>query len=180
MGEWTIRLGQPEDALGISDLLRAMYTDVAQLGGAAVRTDDAAWAEVPPGIAVHLRQSPPPYRVFLAAAEPPDGRPVGLVVAHAVTQPRICRVTMRLQISAVYVTPSHRRRGIAQQLLDVALRWGDQVGCAEAVLEVVPRNGAQALYRRLGFMVSDLTMTRPLPRRTAEVPGAFARPTVPV
>lgn len=159
----SIRIGQSGDAGSISRLLQAMFTDVAQFGGPAVAPDEGAWGALPQTITDNLRD--PAYRVFLATLPDPDAGPIGLAISHAVTLPRLFQSRIRLQVQALYVLPSHRRRGIARQLLIAALHWGAQAGCTEALLEVTVRNGAQALYRQLGFRVTELRLLRRLPVR---------------
>lgn len=57
--------------------------------------------------------------------------------------------------SGTGVVPSHRRRGLARQLLEVSLPALRARGAAQMVLEVLePNERAAALYRSLGFEVT--------------------------
>jgi GNAT superfamily N-acetyltransferase len=53
---------------------------------------------------------------------------------------------------AVFVSPTHRGRGILDDLFDEAAQWAGDRGCTELVLDVHEDNlRAQAAYARLGF-----------------------------
>jgi len=74
--------------------------------------------------------------------------PVGLVATEVEDWNR------RLTVWHLYVSPSHRRRGIARRLLDVALEAGRARGARRAWLETSNVNvpGVRA-YERLGFEI---------------------------
>ena len=58
-----------------------------------------------------------------------------------------------LGINALNVAPSHRRQGIATQLISALVGWAADGGGRHAYLQVVATNGpAIALYDRLGFV----------------------------
>lgn len=55
-------------------------------------------------------------------------------------------------VDLVAVHPAHRRRGIAQQLVQTMIGWMEQTGGAFITLEVrVSNRPAIALYEKLGF-----------------------------
>lgn len=56
-------------------------------------------------------------------------------------------------ISAVTVSPTHRRRGIARAMLEAELRTADAAGCAVAMLTV----SEATIYSRFGFGVAAMT-----------------------
>lgn len=67
-------------------------------------------------------------------------------------------------ILLLYVTPQHRRRGIASALLRQAEAWAIARGDQRLGLQVFAHNGtALALYRKLGYTTQALWMSRPLP-----------------
>lgn len=69
----------------------------------------------------------------------------------------------RLSVEEVYVRPSHRRQGVASELLDAVEDWGDDRGCSHAVLSVNARNdAAQAVYEERGYGVRRYKMTKSL------------------
>ena len=56
-------------------------------------------------------------------------------------------------LDSIAVTPEHRRRGVADALLDAAAAWGRQRGLRFITLEVRAGNGpAAALYEKHGFV----------------------------
>jgi N-acetylglutamate synthase len=56
-------------------------------------------------------------------------------------------------LQAVEVTPTHRRRGLATQVVDGLLSWGASRGALSAYLQTLPTNApALKLYARYGFV----------------------------
>ena len=54
----------------------------------------------------------------------------------------------------IWVSPDHRRSGVARFLLSAAERWGRAHGYTKIKLEVAERNrGARALYEGTGFAI---------------------------
>lgn len=66
-------------------------------------------------------------------------------------------------ILVLYVSPKHRRRGIATALLDTAQHWAKQRGDRQIGLQVFADNaGAIALYRQMGYQTHSLWLTKSL------------------
>jgi ribosomal-protein-alanine N-acetyltransferase len=62
-------------------------------------------------------------------------------------------VAEEFEILNMAVLPSHRRRGVADQLVKVAVEWSLSAGATSAHLEVRTSNiAAIALYARHGFV----------------------------
>ena len=82
------------------------------------------------------------------------------------TRPRAGR-----RIAYVYgvnVDPAHRRKGYATDAFRALEDWVRAAGLAGIALHVFGHNhGAQALYRRLGFEATDITMYKPVDRDSA-------------
>jgi GNAT superfamily N-acetyltransferase len=58
----------------------------------------------------------------------------------------------RMHLVAMWVDPSHRRRGVARALIDHTVRWADERQACEVVLWVADHNrAARTLYERIGF-----------------------------
>ena len=58
-----------------------------------------------------------------------------------------------LGLAAVEVEPEHRRKGVAQRVVDRLLAWGVERGARSAYLQTMPDNAAAiALYRPYGFV----------------------------
>jgi len=56
-------------------------------------------------------------------------------------------------ITNVAVSPEMRRKGIAEKMLSVLMKWGGEMGVTDFTLEVRKSNaGAIALYEKLGFV----------------------------
>ena len=68
----------------------------------------------------------------------------------------------RLHLSAVYTIPDARRRGIARQLIQQALEWGQRMNATEADLNVLVANPARQLYEYLGFQPREISMVKKL------------------
>jgi len=67
----------------------------------------------------------------------------------------------------LYVSPEHRRRGIASALLETAHAWAGQSGYRQISLQVLSHNqAAQCLYTKLGYQPQAILMRRLLPSET--------------
>ncbi|OFW53694.1 MAG: hypothetical protein A2V75_08225 [Actinobacteria bacterium RBG_16_70_17] len=92
-----------------------------------------------------------------------DGTPAG---AATVTTGFGFETGRQAEIEDLYVLPDRRRRGVARGLIDAALAWCRERGCADVEVVVTPegdaRHGLGARYRGLGF---DETGRRILSRR---------------
>lgn len=78
-----------------------------------------------------------------------DDAPLGVI---------LCRIAAdEMEVLTVGVTPKARRRGVGRALMTAALGAARQAGAASAFLEVaVDNDGAEALYRELGFTRAGL------------------------
>ena len=75
-----------------------------------------------------------------------DVEPLGMVFA------RIDESLTNLEIGAMWVAPTVRRRGLGRALLSEALEWGREAGASTAVLWVATANPeAATLYQDSGF-----------------------------
>ena len=73
-----------------------------------------------------------------------DGSAIGFLIGRAAAD--------EFEILNVAVARSHRRRGVATQLVEAALEWSRRAGTQRAYLEVRASNEAAiALYKRHGF-----------------------------
>jgi ribosomal protein S18 acetylase RimI-like enzyme len=89
-----------------------------------------------------------------------DVLPIGLIEASSLHPTPIFRPVQTLCIHALYVLPPYRRRGVGTALLRAAIEWGQQHGCLQAQLSVMPHNPARRLYQKLGFTVYGLEMRK--------------------
>ena len=66
-------------------------------------------------------------------------------------------------IFLLYVTPSHRRKGIGTALMQYAENWAKQRGDNQIALQVFQTNTpALNLYNQLGYQTQSLWMIKPL------------------
>ena len=66
-------------------------------------------------------------------------------------------------IFLLYVSPEHRRRGIAKALMNQAQNWAKARGDRQIGLQVFPHNQpALTFYQSLGFHTHSLLMLKPL------------------
>ena len=89
-----------------------------------------------------------------------DGVAVGMTAVVAEPVPG------RMQLVGMWVDPRHRHRGIAQALIDQAVRWSRDHQARELIAWVVERNtAARVLYERVGFRPTGVR--QPLPSNPA-------------
>jgi ribosomal protein S18 acetylase RimI-like enzyme len=89
---------------------------------------------------------------------------VGLLIAETHLEPPIFRRRYWLELSALYVRPSHRRYGVARQLVDHLSAWAEARGLDAIQLYVSAANtGARDFYARQGFTVLQEIWRKRLP-----------------
>jgi ribosomal protein S18 acetylase RimI-like enzyme len=101
---------------------------------------------------------------------------VGLLIAETHQEPPIFRRRYWLELSALYVQPSHRRYGVARLLVDHLATWAEARGLDAIQLYVSAANvGARDFYARQGFAVLQEIWRKRLspgaPSPPAEPPG---------
>lgn len=122
-------------------------------GEAAERMCAALWAEI------QLRygfSAPNPFDPDGPAARPggfwvafDEGKPVGSIALTGLEDGRA-------ELDAMYVVPTHRRRGVANALLAALEAHARAVGVTSIVLRAGdPQPEALAFYRRAGFSPSE-------------------------
>ncbi len=143
-----IRLAYPEEAQQLSAMARAMVTDMASYGGHAVSTEQSSWDELADIFKGQIEDTD--YRCLVA--ESSGTKLVGFAGGEVRLLGGAFEQKRTLHISAVYVLPEFRSRGIAESLLKTLLAWGREVECVEAELNVLHDSPASPLYEKLGFM----------------------------
>ena len=154
----TLRLAYPEDASQLSAMTRAMVADIASHGGHPVSTNDAIWHNFTD---IFKRQIGEPGFQYVVA-ESPLGDIIGFAIGESRTLDAAYVTKKILHISAVYVLPEFRSRGVGELLLNHLLKWGREIHCLEAELNVVIGNPAMALYEKIGFADFQHTLMLPL------------------
>jgi ribosomal protein S18 acetylase RimI-like enzyme len=70
----------------------------------------------------------------------------------------------RMHLVGMWVDPQHRRRGVAQALVERAVRWAEERQASEVLLWVADHNvPARMLYERVGFQPTG--ERQPLPSK---------------
>jgi ribosomal-protein-alanine N-acetyltransferase len=127
-------------------LIRATAAECAAMADAHAQAfDDKSWRE---DEFEDLLEGEGIYG-YLAEGSEPQGASWGVI---------LCRVAAgEMEVLTLGVTPSARRRGVAQALLAVALPAARDLGAEQVFLEVaVDNDAAIALYERLGFRRAGL------------------------
>jgi GNAT superfamily N-acetyltransferase len=141
----------------VVEMIRSMVGDMGVFGPDPVCEDDEPWGEVSERVEAEITA---PSHLFLVAERAET--PIGLVEARRERTDPVFAPKDLLHVSAVYVRPEHRRRGVATQLLRETLSWGREQGCVEAQLNTLATNPARQLYASLGFAEVRTEMRRPL------------------
>jgi ribosomal protein S18 acetylase RimI-like enzyme len=93
-----------------------------------------------------------------------DGEyPVGLLIAGIHTDSPMFRYRRWVEVEAVYVGPSHRGMGLADDLLEQAYAWAEAQELARVQLYVTASNGrACSVYGQQGFAITQFIMRKAL------------------
>ena len=153
-----IRAGTAEDAALITNLLKSMVAEMALYGGHPVNPAPDVWAAMVDQVSVNSRRRDHLYLIARDAAQ----TIVGLAAANLERPEPIFAARPSLHLSAIYTIPSARRQGIARTMIRKILEWGQQMGVAEADLNVLAANPARRLYEQFGFQPREISMVRPL------------------
>jgi GNAT superfamily N-acetyltransferase len=156
----SIRPATTSDVPTIVAFLRRMLADMAAVGGYPVATDSEHWADLETEFLDHLQE--PGHLHLLAETGSALTEAAGWAFARTKERELVYEPAHVLHISAVYVSPPYRRRGIGRALLEAVLEWGRRSGCTEAELNVLVDNPARSLYREFGFREFEIEMTRKL------------------
>ena len=98
---------------------------------------------------------------------------VGMLLAETHFDPPIFRRRYWLELSALYVKPSHRRHGVARLLVDHLVAWAHERKFDTVQLYVSAGNtGARDFYAREGFTVLQEIWRKRLPAAEDGLPEA--------
>ena len=88
---------------------------------------------------------------------------VGLLIAGVHTDSPLFRFRRWIEVQALYVANSHRRRGIARRLLNEAYAWAEALELPRVQLYVTASNvRAQTVYENEGFALTQAIMRKKL------------------
>jgi ribosomal protein S18 acetylase RimI-like enzyme len=138
-----------------------MFTELDRL--------QAPWRVFPPraGLAGEMERKyhaaiADPDALLLVAEE--EGKVVGMAAGH-VHRPSTFSTELAVEISSVYVRPSHRRRGVARALTAEVARFARRRGVDRMTLKTFAQNEeAVGAWARMGFEVRSLQMTASVER----------------
>jgi ribosomal protein S18 acetylase RimI-like enzyme len=133
-----------------------MVVEMERYGGRAAATSESAWGKIAEQIGADLQQETAKYLV----AESVSGQRIGHAVARIVTLEGAFEPKRTVHVSVVYVIPTSRQAGIARRLVAKLVEWGQAKGAEYCTLNVLEKNPARSLYKTLGFVDTDIQMTR--------------------
>lgn len=149
-----------EEFAAFFELASATYARENVLGGRWLATDAVALAQsetnrlLPSGIATADNY------LYSVRSEP------GQVLVGYVWFAEMQRGSTRIAfVCQVLIEPEHRRRGYARSALQAVQAIAESKGLSGIALHVFAHNeGANALYRSLGYQVSSLNLVKQFPR----------------
>ena len=171
MFDFQIRRATQHDFATIIRFAQALLSEMCALSDKAITDQGEAWQDFETRILQTLNRAEHDEDAYPCAADHlleiaetigGDAVPIGLIEASILQPLPIFRSVWTLHIHAVYVLPRYRRRGVGTALLRAALEWGQQHGCRQAQLSVLPHNPARRLYQALGFNLRGLEMRKEL------------------
>ncbi len=141
-----IRFAGENDSDMIVSFIHAMLEETASFGGHEVNADDKFWLRFRETIAERVDD---PDRLYMIVEI--SDRIVAFLEGHIQKLYDTFAPKRSFHINGVYVIPENRRQGIANSLVQEALRWARENECGEADLNVLVENGAKNLYEKTGF-----------------------------
>ncbi len=160
MAQINIRHGTAEDAVLITDLVKSMVTEMMLYGGHVVNDSPEIWSSMAELVRANCARQG--FLYLIASDELLAQATVGMVAAYTEPLENLFAAKTRLHLSAVYTIPNARRQGIARQLIQRALEWGQRMNATEADLNVLVANPACQLYEQLGFRPREISMVKKL------------------
>ncbi len=157
----TILAALREDEFSVFfELAAATYAEENVLGGRWLAEDALALARAETNRLLPLGIATPENYLYSVQSEP-DQELVGYVW-FAEMQRGSARIAFVCQ---VLIEPGHRRQGYARAALQAVQEIAQSKGLSGLALHVFAHNeGANALYRSLGYQVSSLNLIKPLPQ----------------
>jgi len=129
-------------------------------GGHAVNNSPEIWSSMAKLVRANCARQE--FLYLIASDESPARTTVGMLAAYIEPLENLFAAKTRLHLSAVYTIPAARRQGIARQLIQRALEWGQRVNATEADLNVLVANPARQIYEHLGFRPHEISMVKKL------------------
>ncbi len=158
MLEITIRKSETDDCDAIVSFIRLMLQEMSSTGGHPVNQNESFWMSFKSTILASITK---PDKLYLVAES--GTNLIGFIEGRVGRPYDVFETKKSFHISAIYVNPEIRKKGIATNLLRTALRWAKENGCQEADLNVFADNKAKVLYEKLGFRIFRYEMRMDLP-----------------
>ena len=169
MFDFQIRRATRHDFATIIRFVHALLSEMYALGNGGLSDYNEAWLNFETRVLQSLSDDEHGGHTYPCASDHllelahtigGESLPIGLIDSSILHPTPVFRPVQTLHIHALYVLPTHRRRGVGTALLRVALAWGQQQHCLRAELSVLPRSPARRLYQALGFKTSGLEMRK--------------------
>ena len=151
-----IRDARRDEANFAAEMTRKMVLEMQEYGGHTAATSESAWEKIAELITDDLQLEIAKYLV----AENSSGQRIGHAAARIVTLEGAFEPKRTIHVSAVYVVPTNRQAGVGRALVEKVLEWGRAKGAEYCTLNVLEKNPARSLYKSLGFIDTDIRMTR--------------------
>lgn len=151
-----IRDARSDEANFAAEMTRKMVLEMQGYGGRTAAASASAWEKVAALIADDLQLQTAKYLI----AENASGHRIGHAAAMIATLEGAFEPKRTMHISVVYVVPDNRQAGIGRRLVEKVLEWGRAKGAEYCTLNVLEKNPARSLYKTLGFVDTDIQMTR--------------------
>jgi GNAT superfamily N-acetyltransferase len=151
-----IRDARSDEANFAAEMTRKMVVEMQGYGGRTAAASVSAWEKVAARIADDLQLETAKYLV----AENASGQRIGHAAARIITLEGAFEPKRTMHVSVVYVVPDNRQAGIGRRLVEEVLEWGRAKGAEYCTLNVLEKNPARSLYKSLGFVDTDIQMTR--------------------
>jgi RimJ/RimL family protein N-acetyltransferase len=157
MRDWNVRMGAAADLFAIERLWHALYEHQKRHGMFLEVSPDSFkdWAE---SMKVTLGRF-----TCLVVAEW-HGETIGFVAGRLKTLPPYFGGFTVGFISEVFVSETHRKQGLAREMLDLVTQWFSTQRVHRIELQVlVDNSGARQVYRELGWKEELIQMVWELP-----------------
>ena len=164
MFELEIRHAVPEDANLITDFIKKMVIEMENYGGNSVNRSLNIWYSIESDVRANSARQDYIYLLAIHPLHTPTE--VGMAVGNIEQLENIFVSKKRLHISAIYTVPHLRHQGVAKNLLNHLLTWGQKMNANEVDLNVLVANPARDLYEQFGFEPHEISMTRKLENKT--------------
>lgn len=152
------RHANEKDSNSISHFIREMLKEMESIGGRKVNPDENFWDSLHEKITEAIKDV---NRLYLFAQI--ENELIGFFEGRINKLYEVFTPKKVFHISAIYVVPNRRKKGIAVSLMKKALKWASEQGCEQADLNVLINNNAKGLYEKFGFKVFQQEMQTRLP-----------------